>query len=208
MHKGVILLTKAENRKEAYSKVEDFLEEYEGNVWDCYALGNRWNNTLAPKEKLDQFTEWVQTECKEAFHGLGHNVSKMEEPENRKKVQDKWESMGLIGKNPYYSGHGLEIDSDANTEDYNIVPLGQCIDTVKKWCRDVEKEAEEHWSDALEAKAERNAYGVQYNAQSYSDLINGNFSFDSNVYNVDTLEAEKTPDDIEEYWAVMIDMHN
>jgi hypothetical protein len=47
-----------------------------------------------------------------------------------------------------------------------------------------------------------------YYASKYNKLSNGYFCFDTNVYNATTEEAETIPDDVEEYWAVMVDMHN
>lgn len=54
MHKGVILLVKAESKENALEQVKDFMEPYgEGFVWDWYQIGGRWNNELAPKDLVD-----------------------------------------------------------------------------------------------------------------------------------------------------------
>ena len=56
MHKGVILLIAVESKDDALEEVEGFLERYgDGNVWDWYQIGGRWNNTFAPKELKDKF---------------------------------------------------------------------------------------------------------------------------------------------------------
>ena len=49
---------------------------------------------------------------------------------------------------------------------------------------------------------------IGYLAGQYRDAQYGNFCFDSNVYNVTEGLAENIPDNIEEYFAVMVDMHN
>ena len=72
MHKGVILLVKTLDKEEALNEVESFLEPYgEGDVWDWYRIGGRWNNTLAPKDKLDIFKEKCDTILvKEEYGGV------------------------------------------------------------------------------------------------------------------------------------------
>jgi len=87
MHKGIIILTQAEHRDEALTNVEVFLDMYKDQVWDWYAIGNRWHNALAPKDKLKEFNEWVRKEFSDAFieeHG-GYQPQKLETPENREK---------------------------------------------------------------------------------------------------------------------------
>ena len=62
MHKGVILLTKASDKEEALDSVREFLENYgDGDVWDWYQIGGRWSNTLAPKEKAEQWYSIIDT---------------------------------------------------------------------------------------------------------------------------------------------------
>ena len=72
MHKGVILLVKADNKEDAIDKVTEFLEPYgDGDVWDWYSIGNRWHNLLAPKQKADEFNKWVHEEYKDVFNEGG-----------------------------------------------------------------------------------------------------------------------------------------
>jgi hypothetical protein len=46
MHKGVILLTKADNESEAVLNAEDFLADFQNHVWDWYYIGGRWSGAL------------------------------------------------------------------------------------------------------------------------------------------------------------------
>jgi len=47
MHKGVILIVKADDKDEAQTRAEEFLEQYgDGDVWDWYAFGGRWTGLL------------------------------------------------------------------------------------------------------------------------------------------------------------------
>ncbi len=52
MHKGVILLMKAGDRKEAEAKAEEFLNSGygDGRVWDWYVIGGRWTGLLTGYE--------------------------------------------------------------------------------------------------------------------------------------------------------------
>lgn len=211
MHKGVIILVEAEDREDAINKVEDFLEPYgDGDVWDWYSIGNRWHNTLAPAELVKKFDDWVREEYKDVFdeHGL-YSVSKLENEIDRPVIQAKWESLGLKGLNTYYSAYGFEAKD--TEDDYNVIPLKDCIKTVKKWCKDLKKAQEEAWKEMMSAKkiAKKGKYDMSgYYAGKYADAVHGAFCFDSNVYNASESIGETVPDDIEGYWAVMIDMHN
>lgn len=210
MHKGVILLTEAENREEAKEKVEEFLEQYgDGDVWDWYDIGNRWNNTLAPKDKAEEFQKWIHETYKDVFKDGYYSLNDLENEKDKKIIQEKWESLELKGYNPYYSAYGFSIPNDKG--DYNIIPLKECVDIVKEWVKDLNEEKEKLWQKMVEAREEskNGKYDISgYYAGQYKNAQYENFCFESNVYNVTTEEAERLPEEIEKYWAVMIDMHN
>jgi hypothetical protein len=143
MHKGVILLVKAEDADEAESLVQEFLEPYgNSHVWDWYVIGGRWDKRLNP------------------------------------------------------SG--------------NIIPLSSCIDVVKEWMKDNTKEAEMFWDKMVEAKETDNLFLAAYYAGKFNDAVYDNFSFESNVYDVndETNDVIRTILNPEGVWAVMVDMHN
>ena len=204
MHKGVILLVKASDKEEALSEVESFLELYgEGDVWDWYQMGGRWNNTLAPKDKLDLFRE----KCKGILTREEYGITQNEINSKQELLQKAWEECGLEGNNKYCDHYALpEV---GNT--YDIVPLKDCIETVKEWCKNLEEEKEQLWNKLLKAKEEAKEGqwdSTGYLAGQYKDAQYGNFCFDSNVYDITTQQAETIPENIEEYFAVMVDMHN
>lgn len=207
MHKGVILLTEASNKKEALEKVESFLEPYgKGNVWDWYAIGGRWNNTLAPKELIDQFHIVVDNQILKKTDGMPF-ISQQQVEQNQDKLQEAWESLELKGLNPYCNHY--QLPEEGNT--YDVVKLSDCIDTVKEWIINVPGALEELWNSMVEARKEVDNYKysmVGYLAGKYKDLEYDNFSFETNVYNIDTDEAEKLPELLDGWWAVMVDMHN
>jgi len=218
MHKGIIILTQAEHRDEALTNVEVFLDMYKDQVWDWYAIGNRWHNALAPKDKLKEFNEWVRKEFSDAFieeHG-GYQPQKLETPENREKIQNKWQELGLKGINSYYSGFGFGLDD--SEDDYNVIPLRDCIDTVKEWVRDLDKEIENEWKEMVEIKNEMNENEdkrkllkstLAYKSKKFSEVVGDYFSDNSNVYDETTGYGERIPneEDIDKYWAVMVDIH-
>ena len=216
MHKGIIILTQAEHRDEALTNVEVFLDMYKDQVWDWYAIGNRWHNALAPKDKLKEFNEWVRKEFSDAFNEHSYQSQKLETPENRKKIQNKWQELGLKGINSYYSGFGFGLDD--SEDDYNVIPLRDCIDTVKEWVRDLDKEIENEWKEMVEIKNEMNENEdkrkllkstLAYKSKKFSEVVGDYFSDNSNVYDETTGYGERIPNegDIDKYWAVMVDIH-
>lgn len=204
MHKGVILLTQASDREEAIDNVETFLEQYgDGDVWDWYQIGGRWQNTLAPKDLKEKWYEMIKTFLKEGEWG----IMQSDIDSNAEALQNSWETLGLLGSNPYSNHYNLGTKGNY----YDAVPLSDCLPTVKDWAKDVAKEKIELWEKLIEAKgkAERGEYDMSgYYAGLYRDLDYGNFSFDCNVFDTDNHEAESIPEEIEGWWAVMVDMHN
>ena len=51
MHKGVILLVKAKDSKQARFRADRFMNEYRDIEWDWYVIGGRWSGTLIENEK-------------------------------------------------------------------------------------------------------------------------------------------------------------
>ena len=69
MHKGIVILTKAESAQEAQSNVENFLEHYADHVYDWFEIGGRWagllndeqdkeNNVMPLPECLEQVRKY------------------------------------------------------------------------------------------------------------------------------------------------------
>ncbi len=208
MHKGIILLTQAESREEALNKVNTFLEGYQHIEWDWYTIGGRWHNTLAPSDKLQEFEDWIREAYKHVFGERGYRVNDLENEHDRKIIQEKWEEIGLTGKNTYYSAYGFEVADDVNN--YNVIPLKDCITTVQSWLRNLNEEKEKVWKQILKARrqAKTGKYDMShYYAGTYSKIYD--FSFDSNVYDIDEEIGEKLPEDFNDnWWAVMVDLHN
>jgi len=206
MHKGVILLVKANDKEDAISKVNDFMEPYgEGDVWDWYKIGGRWNNNLAPKDRLDQWNKKAQDLLKTEEKGW---ISQKDVDDNQQTLQDMWEELGLKGKNPYCNHY--KLSSEGN--EYDVIPLSECVETVKEWLRDIEKEEKELFEKMVEERKKEEAGNKSsmsgYYAGLYKDIKYDNFCFESNVYDITEQIGEKIPEDISGYFAVMVDMHN
>jgi hypothetical protein len=206
MHKGVILLVKADDAQDATSQVNNFLEPFgDGDVWDWYVIGGRWSGTL--NKSANTFYKKAEEHFKAAYPDNENPflTSTMVE-EQATALQEIWESLGETSTNPYkrntYNNLGDEDD---------IVRLSDCISVVKEWTKDMDKEAEEQWNKMIEAKKEEDAHDMSpYYAKRYAEAKYDEFCFDSNVYDTvnhtnDPEEALKNP---EEWWAVMVDMHN
>ena len=82
----------------------------------------------------------------------------------------------------------------------NVMKLSKCLDIVKDYKKDLQKEIEEAWNTLLESKD-------GYHARQYAHLKDGDFYHDSNVFNITTGVAEEIPEDIDKYYAVVVDIH-
>jgi hypothetical protein len=210
MHKGIILLTVATSREEALTNIRTFLKPYgNGIVWDWMQIGGRWNNILAPK-----FKQW----CKKAKKILNPNNEKSfgytdtHIKNNQVLLQAEWIKLGMIGDNSYCDHYKLSDDGNS----YDIMPLTNCVDFVKTWVRNMNKVRKEAWKQMIKAKREENKlppeqqkYGMSgYYAGLYKHASYNDFCFESNVYNITKDEGEMIPDNINDYYAVICDLHN
>jgi len=209
MHKGNILLVKSNDKESALEKVNEFLEPYgNGKEWDWFAIGGRWHNSLAPKEKKDSWNKKAESILPKREGGM---IYSSDVETFAAELQEAWESEGLNGNNPHYSNYKLPEDGDY----YDVIPLHDCIDTVKGWVKDIAKEKNKLWDKMVEARNEEveknmaNNHGMTgYFAGEYYDLDYGKFCFESNVYNITREEAETIPENITGYFAIMVDLHN
>lgn len=207
MHKGVILLVKADSREDATEKVDDFMVPYgDGDVWDWWRIGGRWMNQLAPKDKLAEYSKQMREllGVKEDQYGISCQALET----NRDKLQKIWEDLGLKGKQPDYYDGGFSFSMPDSGEYYDVVPLTECIDTVKDWNFDADEKAEETFKKVLEerGKSKKDTMSAYY-AERYASLKYQVFSFDCNVYNIDNYDYS-IPEELSGWYAVMIDMHN
>ena len=92
------------------------------------------------------------------------------------------------------------------------VPLVDCLKEVKEMCQDNDALAEEAFEEMVKFRAD-NIKGIEkyqsaYYAYVYSLAKLNAFSFASNVYDLDHNVSERVPDDIDDYWAVKVDLHH
>lgn len=197
MHKRVILLVKADNTAEAKEKANEFMSGCGGDennlgVWDWYVIGGRWSGTLNSIKEL--FYDKVKD--LEGFEGEYYSYQAIEN--NKEKLQSIWEELG---------GKGLNIfardNYTLNGYDDDIMPLKDCIDVVKDFLGDITNRKKEAWEQLITCKEDmRGLY-----AKEYSNIHYDNFSFESNVYDTERY-SNSIPENIEGYYAIVIDMHN
>ena len=208
MHKGVVLLVKAESLEDARSYAESFLEEYgNGDVWDWYEIGGRWSGMLDPRHY--KYSKLVSDKKKEKFpekEGLDLDFAKLD--------QEEYDALWIkAGGEP-----GTQYnDSMFNSIENNIKSLSECLDIVKEYnTPSIKDKAIEYWDKMIEAKneeIEKELKGMPtstmsaYYAGLYRDCKYDSFSFEQNVFDTDSYSSE-IPEDITDMWAVVVDMHN
>lgn len=202
MHKGIILLTKAEDQDDARINAESFLEQYQDQVWDWYSLGGRWCSTLNPK--TSQFYKLVKE--KKIFKDEKF-ISTKDTKDNQAILQEIWEKeCKQTSTNPY---NRSSYSPEEYVDDF-IMPATKCKKVIKKWIIDLNKQAEEYWKEMLKAKeeAEKGKYDMSsYYAGLYRDCQYDSFSTECNVYDIEE-ETNTPPKDLTGYFAVMVDIHH
>jgi hypothetical protein len=205
MHKGVILLIKASEIDEAKDKIQEFLVQYgDGDIWDWYVIGGRWSGTLNSKSK--EFFVKAEEHFKVVYPDRENPfLTKSMVEEQHQALGDIWSVIGGKGLNPYarnsYNDFGYDDD---------VVPLSECIDVVIEWKKDLNEEAEIAWDKMLEAKKKEGHDMTPYYAKRYAETKYDEFCFDSNVFDteLDTNDPTQAIENADQYFAVMIDMHN
>lgn len=216
MHKGVILLLKATDREDAISQVDSFMVEYQDQVWDWWVYGGRWNGTLAPVEQSKLWKTFAENLLNTGGRGF---ISQADVDNHQAELQGEWERLGLEGQNPYCNHYDLPKTGG----NYDIVPLVDCIQTVKEWWQDPyeagQKEEEEakKWrlrkrdggklrDDMTDEQIKKDTmYG--YILGCAAKLYHQDFSFECNVYNIEENDFS-IPEELSGWYAVMIDMHD
>lgn len=214
MHYLLILINKAENEETALNNVENFLELFEGDLFDYYKIGGRWNNYLAPKNIKMEHEKWVKERFKDAFYKDGsYNISIIEEKDNRIEIQKKWIELGGKGFNPFFSVHVFGNEKHP----YNIVPVKDCLDNIKEVMRTVasiEAEREKRWEELLKLRNEKeNPVLVEWAALALAKAYDIDLNEETTVYLIDK-NVEITDqninilnDHLDEYYAVVVDIH-
>lgn len=198
MHKGIIILVKTSNKDEALEAVKEFLLAHKEDVWDWYQIGGRWHNILAPM--CDEFFE-----KKNSILGKSdlYSIDLIEEKQND--LQKLWVDLGGKGYNPFFSQYNLSENGDY----YDVLPLSECILKVKEWVQTVEDVKEKkayEWLNKEDVNGEK--YDDWWNyLKIATDLYQQAFCFNCNVFNIEACNYS-IPEDVENYFAVMIDIHN
>ena len=200
MHKGIILLFKleeGEDRSDVSYKVKSFLEPYgNGNVWDWYVIGGRWTGTL---DNYDPTKDPKNIEECWVCNGTGKRNDKL-----GKEARAKDPSYTCNG----CDGKGKSVKFTFEEHEGDIIPLSQCVDVVKEWVQDPEEEAQKMEAQYKERYPKDDDLGMKgYYMTIQGNLLSENFCFDTNVFNVAEWDYS-IPEDLKDWYAVMIDIHN
>ena len=199
MHKGVILLAKAENQDDAKAQVEEFLNDYEGDVWDWYQIGGRWTGTL---DKYDPEKDENNIEICELCKGSGQRNDSLGKQARQKNPE--YACNGCQGK-----GKSVKWPTAWKEHNGDILPLKDCLPIVSEWQQEYIKDGQAEEKKAAEWLAKDpksyNMYG--YSLRCAANIYQQSFSFDSNVFNIKSYDFN-IPEDTTDWFAVIIDMHN
>lgn len=208
MHKGIILLVEKEEDTEVLDAVKEFMGEYKNDVWDWYVIGGRWSGTLSPL--YSEFMKRAEDILTKEDHGY---VLQSTVDEKQPELQKIWEELKGKGVNPLSNHYELPDDGGL----YDILPLSECIDTVKEWQQTIEdakkseQKAKEWLAEGGRKDKNDNLYDdwgmYGYCLSSAANLYQQNFCFDCNVFNIKSWDYS-IPEDIDNYVAVMVDIHN
>lgn len=206
MHKGIILLTTAEDKKQAQTKVRSFMDSYCNDVWDWWVFGGRWSKTLNPitAKFKDEAIQYMLNE--KSGQKFDKTIFNSDIEKHSGYLQALWENMGGVGNNPFV----VDTYKVAGTKD-DVMDLSQCIEVVEDWkfntlekVNELREEAE-RWMNGEYADNDTSMY--EYMSEKIKKLANEEFCFDCNIYNIETDNYE-IPEDTNGWFAVMIDIHN
>lgn len=212
MHKGVILLVKADDKGSAIEGVNHFMEQYEGRVWDWFVIGGRWTGQLdgyeVENDERNYKSCWLCNGTGFRSDLLGQNI-RLETPSytcNSCGVFDKETGTWKHGK--FGAGLALEYPSEIE-HDNNAMPLADCLKRVREYADNVEKKIEEELAYAERMKAEGRKSSQGYALKRAGELMQEEFCFDCDVYNVEAYNYSiPEGDEVKEFFAVIVDMHN
>lgn len=205
MHKGVFLLVPASDREDAESAAIEFLNQYKDRVWDWYQIGGRWSGVL--NENSKKFYQLANEHLNKMYGDSKNIITNEMIKENSSILQRIWEDLGETTINP------MEFDHYTMESYDDIVPLSKCHVRVKDWAIDMQKQGEEYFKKMLIEHEKDNPTKFSlsaYYAKLYYLCNYDSFSFESAVYDIEneTNDPTKALEKMDDYWVVVIDMHN
>jgi len=206
MHKGIILICEAKNKKEAIKRTRKFMKEYEHDVYDWWVIGGRWSCNLSTLNKD------FQAKAQEILKSDSLFISQKLVDEKQNDLQLIWENMGGHGSNPYADHYKLPDEGGL----YDVLLLSECMPIVVEWqqtikdAQKIEKDAQKWLNRKNENTGEIfNDWGTYgYCLQSAANLYQQKFCFDCNVFNIEKYNYSIPKEGLEKYFAVIVDIHN
>ena len=206
MHKWVILLVRAEDKNEAKNEAKNFMNDYHMQVQDRYELWGRRTGLLSKmKHNFEaEATKFLDNQKPQA----SWHYSKDLVTENFIPLQKIWAKLGGKKHHPRAATWNEMVKFE------DIVPLVECIDEVRNYCRDPKTLAQEYWDNMIREKKQETAHIKRpvtmsgYYAIIYGEVINGYFNTETDVYDCDYWSAWHIPEDMKDMRAIVIDMHH
>lgn len=197
MHKGIILLVKANHKIGAKQRAEEFLENFKGDVWDWYQIGGRWTGVL---DNYNPDKDPKNIEICWLCQGTGKRNDAIGEQAREK--NPNFTCNGCDGK-----GERVKWPTQFAEHDNNILSLKDCLKIVKKWQQDPIKAGKKELEKADKWKKEKNWSMYGYILKCAGKIFQQEFSFEANVFNTEQYDFS-LPKDIKNYFGVIIDIHN
>lgn len=172
------------------------MEGYKDDVWDWYQIGGRWSQILAP-----QYDEFMKR-SKDILNKSNGFLSQREVDKKQPELKNLWISLHGKGPNPLSNHYDLPDDGTSN----DLLPLSDCLHKVEEWRKSDKERIESELKDAEEKwKDDNSMKGYCYKIA--GSLLQEEFCFNQTVYNIDSYNYA-IPENTENWWACVIDMHN
>jgi len=127
MHKGIILITPANDRQDAFERIHEFLKDYDENnanainpIWDWWVLGGR-RESLFPKDTIVPIAK-AKKIIKEWRKSVDEHVEEYEEMKEEK--DSYWKE--------YYQDKIEKIKKDLLTNDSNVYLIKTEVNIISK----------------------------------------------------------------------------
>lgn len=196
MHRVSILLVKASTSVDAREAVDNFLSNYQDNVYDRYEIGWRWTGILKGS-KIKQFENisyiimWIPQETTLIPQDM---IDK-----HKDQFQQLRTELWFDGENPYNNYN------QSTSRSHDIMSLAECLDTVNEYKNKINPRS--YRDKMMKEKDDWSLSMSWYYAKIYWDLVQESFSFYTPLYNVEESDYS-IPKDTTGYYAVVVDMHN
>lgn len=136
----------------------------------------------------NKYRNWDWYQIGGRWTGLLDGYDPQKDPKNLEAGKPKWPTSWEEHKN-------------------NIMPLSECLEEVKKYKGDLDKQIAEEMTYYEKYKVRGNRKMAGYCLSCVAEIMLENFGFECNVYNTEEFDFS-IPKDTRYFWAIVVDMHN